>query len=308
MRIVATALLVMSMAHADADTLPVPQNKMTVVKAATPAALAVGATTLPGPSKPVIARRKAKPSTNLPGVGEISGSPAVFNTSVIHVSADRNEVAYVSSAFSNRISTPFQHPMLLGSLPNGYNDETIKVVGSSMYFPPVDQTLAIFMTGNNPGDQVISLTLEPKDVPSQVVSLMLDGGGEGGASDRKSDATPNSYTDALVSKFRMVAIGKTPQGFSTAVISPTIARVGDLIIIPERRLSGSKLDIYCYRVENAGKSIVELAETSFYDNGVRGVAIYPNLKLEPNESTYVFVASDKTISDTSPSVDDGNKK
>ena len=292
------------------DTQPAQQNNIHTVKASTPAALAANVASLPDPSsfnikadvpqadtkQPAIVRQtKLKLTTTLPGVGKLSGSPAVFNASIVRVSAERNEVVYVSSAYPNRISTPFLHPMLVGALPEGYTEETIKIVGSNMYFPNVDKPLAIFITGNDSGDQVVSLTLMPKNIPSQTVQLMLDGS-ENTSADRKSDATSNSYSDALVAKFRSIAMGKVLQGFSSAKMPPTIARAGALIIIPERRYSGQKLDIYRYRVENAGISTVELAETAFYENGVRGVAIYPNLKLNVGESTYVFVAADKGTS------------
>ncbi len=301
------AILAIPCAANAADTQPVPQKSIPVVKATTPAAFATAAATLPDQSnskgnspqqdtKPVIVRHKIKLATNMPGVGVLSGSPAVFNASVIRVSANRNEVVYVSSAYANRISTPFHSPKIVGALPDGYNEETIKIVGSSIYFPAVEQSLAVFITGSDPGDQVISLTLMPKSIPAQTVSLMLDGG-ENPTADRKSDATPGSYTEALVAKFRSIAMGKVPQGFSSSNMSPAIARIGSLIIIPEQRFSGQKLDIYLYRVENAEKGIVELSETAFYENGVRGVAIYPNLKLDGGESTYVYVAADKTASD-----------
>lgn len=301
------SILIIPCAAKAADTTatqpaPAPQSapQIPVVKAATPSALAAGAAALPDPSNPKgdapPQKAKLKTATNLPGVGKLSGSPAVFNASVIHVSAKRNEVVYVSSTYPNRFSTPFSHPMLVGALPEGYTDDTIKVVNSSMYFPSVDKPLAIFVTGNDPGDQVVSLTLMPKDIPAQTVQLMLDDA-ENLQPDRKSDAVPNSYTDALVAKFRSIATGKVPQGFSSAKMPPTIARAGALVVIPEERFSGQKLDIYRYRVENAGKGAVELAETAFYENGVRGVAIYPNLKLDAGESTYVFVAADKGSSD-----------
>lgn len=304
------SILIIPFAAKAADTAttpasaPQPASQSHVVKAATPPTLAAGAAALPDPSNPggnntktdvppqAVRTPIARQRTNLPGVGKLSGSAAVFNASVVHVSAERNEVVYVSSAYPNRFSTPFRHPMLVGALPEGYDDDTIQVVNSSMYFPSVDKPLAIFITGNDPGDQVVSLTLMPKDIPAQTVQLMLDGA-EGLQPDRKSDAAPNSYTDALVAKFRSIATGKVPQGFSSAKMPPTIAKAGALVVIPEERFSGQKLDIYRYRVENAGKGTVELAETAFYENGVRGVAIYPNLKLDAGESTYVFVAADK---------------
>lgn len=306
-------LIIPCAAKAATQPASAPQPTPTVVKAATPAALAAGADALPDPSNPkgdniqtdappqaahlpVVSRTKLKTVTSLPGVGKLSGSPAVFNASVVHASVDRNEVVYVSSAYPNRFSTPFRHPMLVGALPEGYTEDTIKVVNSSMYFPSVEKPLAIFITGNDPGDQVVSLTLMPKDIPAQTVQLMLDGA-EGLQPDRKSDAAPNSYTDALVAKFRSIAMGRAPQGFSSAKMPPTIAKAGTLVIIPEERFSGQKLDIYRYRVENTGKGAIELAETAFYENGVRGVAIYPNLKLDAGESTYVFVAAEKGSSD-----------
>lgn len=313
----AAALMLAILAAPYTATADNTQPPAQVVKAAPPATLAAGAAALPDPSNTkgnpdpaaakdtqppaaaAVVRQKPKPSTNMPGVGKLSGSPAVFNASVIPVSAQRNEVVYVSRGYPNRISTPFRNPMLVGELPAGYSKETIKVVGSSMYFPSVDQSIAVFITGNDASDQVISLTLMPKDIPAQTVQLMLDGGDDASPAsrDRKSDAVPSSYTDALVAKFRSIAMGKVPSGFSSAKMRPTIAKAGALIVIPEERFSGQRLDIYRYRVENAGKGMLELAETAFYEDGVRGVAIYPNLKLDAGEFTYVFVATDKSASD-----------
>lgn len=295
------ALLAIPCAKAD-DAQPAPE-KSKVVKAKTPATLAAGgaeATPLPqdtqAAAQSAVVRQKHKPATNLPGVGKLSGDPAVFNASVIHVSSNRNEVAYVSRGYANRFSTPFRHPMLVGTVPDKYSDENIKVVGSSMYFPPIDESFAIFMTGDDPGDQVISLTLVPKVIPAQTLKLMLDDRSSPAERDRK-EGIPGSYTEALIEKFRMVAIGKVPQGFSSAKMPPTIARAGTLVVIPEERFSGQKLDIYRYRVENADKDTVELSEPSFYEKGVRGVAIYPNLKLNAGEFTYVLVAADKGTPD-----------
>lgn len=300
MRITTLMLVILAIPGvAKATDTSSPQNTIPVVKAAVPAVLAAGTAALPGPANSTVVlhqKIKSKLPTSLPGVGKLTGSPAVFNASVVRVSAERNEVVYLSNAYPNRISTPFRHPMLVGAPPDGYAVDDIKIVGSSMYFPGVGKPLAVFITGNDPGDQVVSLTLMPKDIPAQTVQLMLDGS-EIPSVDRKSDAAPNSYTDALVAKFRTVAAGKVPQGFSSAKMPPTIAKTGALIIIPEERFSGQKLDIYRYRIENAGKGVVELAEAAFYENGVRGVAIYPNLKLEAGEFTYVFVAADKGSSD-----------
>lgn len=293
-----------------AKSFPAPEH---VFKAATPAALTTGqiyvqTTTLPEPNlkvtplqhdaQPAVAHKETptKLPTSLPGIGKLSGNQAVFNASVIRVSDMRNEVVYVSNVYPNRIATPFRRPMLVGTLPAGYTDDTIGIVGSSMYFPAIEKSFAVFITGNDPGDQVVSLTFMPKDIPTQIVTLMLDGG-ENASVDRK-EASPDSYTDALVSKFRSIAMGKVPTGFSSAKLPQAIAKTGALIIIPEKRFSGQKLDIYRYRVENTGTGGVELAETAFYETRVRGVAIYPNIRLDAGEFTYVFVASDKELSHT----------
>lgn len=298
-----------------------PQKNLQVLKASTPAVLAKGVAAMPDPSNSKTAdpkenpvqppavqqedqshqqnvRKKTKAVGNMPGVGKLPGSSAVFNANVVPISASRNEVVYMSNAFANRISTPFRHPKIVGNLPPGYDEETVQVVGSSMYFPPIETRIAVFLTGSDVSDQVLSLTLEPKDIPSQTITLALDGGeSASSAPDRRNDAAPNSYTDALIAKFRTIAMGKIPAGFSSAKMPPSIARSGELIIIPEERFSGSKLDIYRYRVENSGKSTIELAETGFYEEGVRAVAIYPNLMLNVGEFTYVFVVADKSVSD-----------
>ena len=63
--------------------------------------------------------------------------------------------------------------------------------------------------------------------------------------------------------------------------------------MPEKRYSGQHLDVFKYRVENVGQEEIELAEPSFYRDGVRAVSIYPVIKLRKGMSTSVFVLSDK---------------
>ena len=58
--------------------------------------------------------------------------------------------------------------------------------------------------------------------------------------------------------------------------------------------SGQHLDVFKYRVEIVGPEEIELAEPSFYRDGVRAVSIYPVIKLRKGMSTSVFVLSDKT--------------
>jgi hypothetical protein len=67
-----------------------------------------------------------------------------------------------------------------------------------------------------------------------------------------------------------------------------------LLVLPEKRYSGQHLDVFKYRVENVGQAEIELAESSFYHDGVRAVSIYPVIKLRKGMTTSVFVLSDKS--------------
>lgn len=231
-----------------------------------------------------------KKRRTLPGVGTLKMNSKLMRGSVVRTTGDGTEIVLISKRFPNRIATPFSKPRVVDS-----SNVNMQVDGSNIFISPKDdEPFAIFVTGSGNTDPVISLTMVPKDIPSQTISLQIDS--SQGAS--RKGAKVESYTQQVIDLLRSVASGRTPDGYSKGVMPNIVARQEQdgLIIIPMTRYSGSTLDIYKYRVEN-NKQEIELSETSFYQPGVRAVSIYPNSILRKGESTTVFVLADKSVMD-----------
>ena len=228
----------------------------------------------------------------LPGLGLLQGEKRPMMANVVRVSSHYNEVLYVSSGFPNRISTPFAAPKLIDN-----SEVEWQVQGQSLYLSPKspEKPVGIFVTGSGVNDAVVSLTLIPRNIPAQTLILQLDEDRSSAAGSEQSGESEeaSSYTDRLRGILRNVVMGKTPAGFSEGLLPVAVGRMDALLVMPEKRYSGQHLDVFKYRVENVGPEEIELAEPSFYRDGVRAVSIYPVIKLRKGMSTSVFVLSDK---------------
>jgi conjugal transfer pilus assembly protein TraK len=236
----------------------------------------------------------------LPGLGLLPGEKRPMMANVVRVASHYNEVLYVSSGFPNRISTPFAAPKLIDN-----SEVEWQVQGQSLYLSPKspEKPVGIFVTGSGVNDPVVSLTLIPRNLPAQTIILQLDedrSSTAGAEQSGESEDVPggisgkaSSYMDRLRGILRHIVMGKTPAGFSEGLLPMAVGRRDALLVMPEKRYSGQHLDVFMYRVENVGPEEIELAEPSFYRDGVRAVSIYPVIKLRKGMSTSVYVLSDK---------------
>jgi conjugal transfer pilus assembly protein TraK len=266
---------------------PAPKRKVvklqdTAPEAQATAPLAVESPTL-APSQPL--RPRAIP---LPGVGKVDGDPRLLKANLVRVTGDGTEMVQISSVFQNRIATPFDAPRVIDS-----SDAQFKVDGSNIFITPVsDRPIVIYVTGSDRGDPVVSITLTPNNhIPAQTIILQLD---PSVAKQPEKQEKPASYEEKLRNLMRTVALGRAPEGYSESPVSNVVGRMGPLAIAPQTRYSGTRLDVYTYRVENQGDKRIDLSESSFYQKGVRAVGLYPSSSLEKNESTYLYVVSDKS--------------
>lgn len=241
---------------------------------------------------PVQPKRKTRPA--LPGIDTLRGklNTKLSHANVISVSGDGTTNALVSSRFPNRIATPFAHPKIIDA-----SSVVIQIDGSNIFLSPkTEEPFAIYITGDGPGDQVISLTLLPKEIPAQTLILQLDADSSG-----RHATKPEGYTEQLVDLLRQVGSGKIPEGYSEGRMPNMMAKQEGLTIVPEVRYSGSWLDVYRYRVENNQSATIELSETQFYQKGVKAVAITPNVILQQGDATTVYVVADKSVLDQADS-------
>ena len=227
------------------------------------------------------------PRIVLPGVGVLPGRPDYFKPVILRSDGMRTEFADVAIGFSNVISTPFPAAVL--------KDQTKSIASQSgqniLYQPDSNEPRTVFITGTGPNDPLVSITLTPRQIPSQRIILQLEKGLPGiGEEEKPSNQV---YSDNIRYLFRQMALGKVPSGFSEADLPKSMASIRGLTISPISRYSGSGKDIFVYRVENTTSGVMTLQENAFYQQGVRAVSFFPKASLDPRETTVVYVLSDK---------------
>lgn len=229
---------------------------------------------------------------NLPVLGRPGAQESARAQNVLHLGSGANEVVYVSSVMPNRISTPFANPVVVD---NGDDEFSHKVIGQDVYFTWTKQApLGIFIhDAARPTGNVASLTLVPQQIPGQNIVLMFDQPAPTVArGEEEGKGVPADYVDELRIAMRALALNAAPAGYAEGMLAVGATRVGALMVIPERQYVGAKWILYRYRVENASQESVELSEPAFFDRGVRAVAFWPSVRLEPGASSFAFIAAD----------------
>jgi len=229
----------------------------------------------------------ATPRTILPGVGVMPGKPDYFKPVILRSDGMRTEFADVAIGFSNVISTPFPAAKIMDQT----RAETSQNGQNLFYQPDSSEPRTVFITGTGTNDPVISITLTPRQIPSQRIIVQLDKGVLGVGEEEKP--ANEVYSDNIRYLFRQMALGRVPAGFSAADLPKGMASIRGLTISPQSRYSGSGKDIFVYQVENTTGAVMNLQENAFYQKGVRAVSFFPKASLEPRESTVVYVLSDK---------------
>lgn len=234
-------------------------------------------------------------SSGLPGLGNPQGNgqnPAKPIT--IQAQNGVNEMVPVSTAYPNRIATPFATPKVVDFSPTQY-----QVVGSDIYVVPKgDKPIGIFIRdGSRPDSFTVALTLVPKQIPGVTVLVNIDGAqrvaSKTGKGDHEEEGEVASYEDMLRKMMRRLVREMPMSGYTDTNLDAGVAMIGPLRVIPEKQLSGQSFDIYRYRIVNTGKESLELSEESFYQSGVKAVAFYPAVRLDPWKSTKVFIITGK---------------
>lgn len=243
-------------------------------------------------ARPEESLQKRVPAQVLPGVGLMPGPQELLRPQVINARLGKTETVYVSSVMPNRFATPFETPRLVDAKEVEY-----EVVGQSIYLLPNkdDRPIGVYITGSNPNDEVVSITLVPKQIPQQTVTIQLDGSGVRGASaDEAAPSVNDPYSERIRHVLRQVAMGKVPEGFAEGALPRAVATLPGAILAPISRYSGAAFDIYRYQLTGTSADPVELVEEAFHSDGVRAVAFFPTAVLQKGDQTTVFVIADKT--------------
>jgi conjugal transfer pilus assembly protein TraK len=243
------------------------------------------------------------PHESLTNAGMLARKPisldaANLKQQTVVIDNDDTHVLPVSSSSMNRVNTPFRNPIVLVNGGAQY-----KIVGQDVYMVmESDQPVGVYIreddniSNNSP---VASLTLVPKPIPMQNISVVLAN------TLRERLSNPNAklatdYTDVLRVTISQVSVGKLPDGYSKSnVKEKVIARVGAVTLQPKAIYSGVENNVYVYTATNVSGQYVELSEPSFWHKGVRAVTFNDKLKLKPNDQTEVIIIADVGSGDES---------
>ncbi|MBV7542103.1 type-F conjugative transfer system secretin TraK [Acidovorax sp. sic0104] len=231
---------------------------------------------------------------NLPGLKKDDPSLKPF---VLHTRNGVNEIVRLSGRLLNRIATPFKSPMVIDTSASDY-----KVVGSDIYYTPAgDKPIGLFIADEANTQQTISLTIIPaQDIPGQNLIVKLEDlrtvqNLAAAPSDAEAEILAPRASDytGFVRTLMTQAVRGRITGFSPVPLEGGVARMGTLEVEPEVSFAGSVVDVYRYKLLNAGKERIDLLETAFYRKGVKAVSFFPRISLAPGEHSYVFLLADK---------------
>lgn len=257
------------------------------------ASTALAADALPPIPPPTLDLKTVSPQKRGAATLPALGSPAQGQNTkqnIVRINEGTNEIVYVALGFPNRISTPYDNPKAIW----GTNVE-FTVVGRDLYVIPDQETpIGVFVTDPTGTAPTASLTLIPRPgIPGQNILLTLEGGWrKPDAPESVKNAPPSDYEDGLKKLLRQFVQGGIAAGFQEGTLRVGMARVGGILVTPEKVFTGTAFNVYRYRVENTGRDVMELNEPSFHEDGVRAVAFWPNVRIASGETTLVFIVAD----------------
>lgn len=267
--------------------------------AADPAKPSSGDNVVPPPSARIDLRAvppQRRGAAVMPALGSPGQAAVPTAQNIVRIGQGGNEIVYVGLGFLNRIATSFREPKVIEA-----SGIEFQRVGQDIYFlTDKEAPIGLFIAegANGGAGQVASLTLIPRaGLPGQNILLVMDGVASpaalGSAGQEDLAAPPADYTDAIRKIMVGFVQGGVPPGFQEGTIRVGAARVGAVLVLPEKMYQGYAFNVFRYKVENAGREPIDLNEASFHEDGVRAVAFWRNSRLAAGESTTVFIVADR---------------
>ncbi len=221
-----------------------------------------------------------------------------FKPFVLHTRVGVNEMVTLSSDFLNRISTPFEDPIVVDI--TDPKAEKHKITGSEVYYLPSGaDPIGIYIFDKGNPTQTISLTIVPRSgIPGQNLLVKLENFRSVKQLSLVPDAGPvvkpaSNDFEAMLASLVVGAIRGNVPGFSPVPLEVGEARIDDVRVVPNFVMQGSYLDIYRYKVTNEGSAPIDMNEGAFYREGIKAITFFPHVSLQPGDSTYAFLISEK---------------
>ena len=209
----------------------------------------------------------------------------------IRVHSGKTYSIIVSGVAPNLIETPFRHPEMLVTnsklatpIVHGQN----LVVSTTPAFP-----VGVYVTGKNPHDPMISLTMIPKKIPPKNYRLIIPGFIPSVAPTVTNQGS--GYAQRMVHLMRDAALKQVPENYRQSHKRLALPGPGGAFSWAwEFSWVGNRYRVTAYSLENTLGKPVNLMETNFYAPGVLSASIYPHHHLYPDEKTQVFVITKLT--------------
>jgi len=225
-----------------------------------------------------------------------SSGVAAQGSPVVKVEPGRNVRLTVAGDQLNRIVTPFTNPLV-----HHVSKAKINVDGSVVYVSIAqdDGPISIFITENGESDPSISLTLVPQNLPAREIRLTLAGGSVGSVTAVSNNGKAakwersQPYTEAIEKVMLATARGEVPQGYSFHNPVPPevpLPRCRMPVRLEARQvMEGHNFIMVVSKLTNISSGPLMVDEGSCYQEGVRAVAVWPFVKLNPRQSTELYV-------------------
>jgi conjugal transfer pilus assembly protein TraK len=212
------------------------------------------------------------------------------------------QIVKISKDYLNRIITPFQNPILPTTSDFDYN-----VSDNIIYLTPKGNSpISAFITDKNNQKTSINVLLVPDNIlPREIIFHVegMDNNSENLSTDALEEMLKlngnktDSYLDQITNMMTEIAKGNVPTGYNPAEVKRSKSpqcRFTQMESAPLQSYESINRRIIVYKVTNRADKNQPITESACYRKGVVAVSAYPYVNLEPNQSTELYVLTDKS--------------
>lgn len=211
------------------------------------------------------------------------------------------QIVKISKDHLNRIITPFQNPILptISDFDYTVSDNIIYISAKGT------SPISAFITDKNNQKTSINVLLVPDNILAREVIFHIEGM-ENNSENLSTDALEemlklngsktDNYLDQITNLMTEIAKGNVPTGYVPAEVKRSKSpqcRFTQMESAPLQTYESINRRIIVYKVTNRAEKNQPITENACYRKGVVAVSAYPYVNLDPNQSTELYVLTDK---------------
>jgi len=167
----------------------------------------------------------------------------------------------------------------------------------SLYITTPDEAIALSLA-------LIPQKIPPRDVKVRIGKSQENNGvvafGQQNPMAKKTEKS-DDYVGSIRAILAEVSQGKIPRGYGFQKMPKSNAKdihhcyLDGLSIVPKQRLDGHRFLITVSKVTNLAPTVVEIDERLCYRQGILGVAAWPEVVLNPGQSTELYIVHRREV-------------